>query len=88
MAIDTYVRIASLSNFVDVTTTIGDWENTMLEIENSDVNADREGSTELNRRPLSIPSEGEGVLKKNGKDDIDCYYFMIGYRYRQNRKAK
>lgn len=87
--VDTYVRIASLSDFAQTTTTIGDWENTKQSIENRrGKRSFKEEGIKSDRQPIEILSEGTGVLKKNGKDDLPCYYFVVNYSQKGSKKKQ
>lgn len=73
--------MAPLSNFIDVTTTIGDLVNTKEEIADPDIISYKKMNPESNKKPSAIISEGNGIMKKKDKDDVSCYYFVVKYTF-------
>lgn len=81
------VRIAPLSNFWQVVDTISDWERT-----NDQIRIPHEFPSEIEseaifKKPLKIPDDGNGILKKKDKEDVPIYYFVYEFSTRK-RKAK
>lgn len=74
-----FVRIAPLSHFDDVVRAIAD-----CEIEKADLKVETDSysksGSKRKRSSVTIADDGSGILKKNGKENVNCYYYVVEYQ--------
>lgn len=77
--VDMYVRIAPLNDTAEAGAAKADCAETKQKIKNKhpDTISSKQGHND--RKAFSVPDDGDGVLKKDGKDDVPCYYCVIQY---------
>lgn len=71
-----YVRIAPQNDYDEAKS---DYEEVKKKIDGNHPDTISFKPGHVLRRAIKIPAEGFGTLKKEGRDDVLCYYFVVQY---------
>lgn len=83
------VTIAPLSDKNEVSVAKDDCENKKQEIKDPHTVSHKiEGLITRQQIAVNITAEGDGVLKKKGKSDVPCYYFIVEYQDNKDKASK